>query len=240
MYNIFKNVVLLFVLSGLVAACNDQTEAPSIKQQPINEPQQQENPEGDKPEGDKPEEKKHIRGYGIEADDMVYGNPEAPIIFVMYWSPTCPHCVSFHKRTFPELQKRYIDTGKIVYVTREFIANKQDLDAASLARCLGDVDNYTKFVNVILAQQENWAFSKNYREILTNIGGLGGISPEKYASCLKDKSIATTLIENTQLLTKEPKFIGTPSFFINGKQYTGIYTLEDLSKAIDAELPDGS
>ena len=234
MYNIFKNVVLLLIISGLVSACNEQTESSSTVQQQINEPSK-------KPDDSKDDaEIKHVRGYGIEPDDMVYGNPEAPVIFVMYYSPTCPHCVSFHKRTFPELQKRYIDTGKIAYVTREFIGNKQDLDATILAHCLGDVENYTKFVNVILEQQENWAFSKNYREILTNIGGLGGISPEKYAACLKDKSIGATLIENTQLLTKEPKFIGTPSFFINGKQYSGIYTLEDLSKAIDAELPDGS
>jgi len=237
MYSIFKNVILVLAISGLFSACSDQTEqklvkteeqAPNIEKKPQSTTQEEKT------------ENSNMRGYGIEADDMVYGNLEAPVVFVVYYAPTCPHCVGFHKRILPELQKKYIDTGKIAYISREFIGNKQDLDATILARCSGSVDGYTKFVHVILEQQENWAYNKNYREILTNIAGLGGISPEKYADCLKDKSIGKTLMENTKLLAKEPNFVGTPSFFINGKQSTGIYTLEDLSKAIDAELPDGS
>lgn len=43
-------------------------------------------------------------------------------------------------------------------------------------------------------------------------------------------------MENTKLVTNLPTFIGTPSFFINGKQFNEKYTFEELSKAIDKEL----
>ena len=181
-----------------------------------------------------------MRSYAIEPDGIVFGTPEASVTLVEYFSPTCPHCVSYHKRTFPEIEKKYVNTGKIAYVMREFIGNKQDLDATILARCAGDIDSYTKFIHVILEQQDNWVFNKNYREVLTNIAGLGGISPEKYATCLNDEFMIEILIENTKLVAKEPRFIGTPSFFINGKQFIKPYTIEELSKAIDAALSDGS
>jgi protein-disulfide isomerase len=229
MRNIFKNLFLILIIGGSITACGDQSETKTIEKKPESITSETAT-----------EETKHVRGFGIEADDIVYGNPEASVIFVVYYSTTCPHCVGYHKRILPELKAKYIDTGKIAYVSREFIGNKQDFDATSLARCEGSVDSYTKFTHVILEQQESWAYNKNYREILTNLAGLGGISPDKYAACLKNKSIGETLMANTKLLTSQPGFVGTPSFFINGKQYTGIYTLEDLSTAIDAALADGS
>jgi protein-disulfide isomerase len=182
------------------------------------------------------QEPKHIRSYDIEPDDMVLGDRNSKNIIVEYFSPTCPHCVTYNKRIFPEVKAKYIDTGKIAYVIREFIGNKQDLDATILARCEGSLESYLNFKKVILEQQDNWAFGKNYREILTNIGTLGGINPEKYAACLNDEAKIQILIENTKLIAREPRFVGTPSFFINGKQFTEPYSFEELSKAIDAVI----
>lgn len=250
MINMFKKTLILVLLSLGLMACGDKTETESLAQEQINEYSKKlEDCKEDAAKeseikketigAEKEEAAKHVRGYTIEPDDIVFGNQEASVVLVEYFSPTCPHCVSYHKRTYPEIQKKYIDTGKIAYVMREFIGNKQDLDATILARCVGDIDNYIKFMHVILEQQDNWAFSKNYREVLTNIAGLGGVSPEKYAACLNDEFMLAILMENTKLVAKEPRFIGTPSFFINGKQFINPYTLEELSKAIDVAL-DGS
>ena len=95
---------------------------------------------------------------------------------------------------------------------------------------------YIKFTNVILNQQDNWAFSKNYREILTNIGSLGGVTPENFSKCLNNQDILKTIMENTKLAASLPHFLGTPSFFINGKRFSERYTFEELSKALDKEL----
>lgn len=182
-----------------------------------------------------PEESK-TRGMSVEPDDVTMGDPKAPVVFLEYFSPTCPSCAYFHKNTFPKIKEKYVDTGKILYVKREFIANKQDLDATILARCGGSLDSYEKFLNVILSQQSNWAFNKNYREILTNIGSLGGIAPEKYAACLNDENMIAVLVENTKFIVKQPYFVGTPSFFIDEKQFTDPYTFEAISESIDKAL----
>ena len=64
---------------------------------------------------EKVEVAKHVRGYAIEPDDIVFGNKEASVKLVEYFSPTCPHCVSYHKRTFPEIEKKYINRRKYLY-----------------------------------------------------------------------------------------------------------------------------
>ncbi|MCF8495005.1 MAG: DsbA family protein [Rickettsiaceae bacterium] len=246
----FRNFFPLLLSLFLLISCNQAEEAETPAQDQIKNYNKEledckDNAEKKaKEEKEKKKEKedtgkvaeqkvKHVRGYDIEPDDMVLGNRNSKIVVVEYFSPTCPHCVTYHKRILPELKAKYIDTGKVAYVMREFIGNKQDLDATVLARCAGNLESYLNFIKVILEQQDNWAFGKNYREILTNIGTLGGVGPEKYANCLNDEAKIEILIENTRLISREPKFVGTPSFFINGKQFTKPYTFEELSQAIE-------
>lgn len=232
MLKIFVLLLSFICLSGCSEDPKTTPSAPS-QQESINTDNNQST------ESFASEQKKLIlpaRDFTVQPDDMFLGNKNAKIVLVEYFSPTCPHCVSYHKRTFPELKAKYIDTNQIAYVSREFIANKQDLDATILARCKGDLDSYLKFIEAILKSQDNWAFDKKYREILTNIGSLGGVSPEEYANCLNNDSIIHTLIENTKLVAVDPKFIGTPSFFINGRMFAQPYTFEELSKALETEL----
>lgn len=183
----------------------------------------------------KEEREKQIFGRTMAAndDDIILGSAEAKVTIIEYFSPTCPHCAYYHKKTFPELKKRYIDTGKITYIMREFVASKQDLDAAILARCKNDQVTYLKFINVILASQGSWAYSKNYREILTNIGIMGGVPAEEYATCLNDEKKLNMLFNNSKLASKQPKVVGTPAFFINGKYFSPPYSIKKIAEIID-------
>ncbi|WP_163274977.1 thioredoxin domain-containing protein, partial [Enterobacter hormaechei] len=67
---------------------------------------------------------------------------------VEYASLTCGHCAHFHTTILPGLKEKYIDTGKVKLVFREFPLNQLDLAAYIFARCtlgsqgraLGDQD----------------------------------------------------------------------------------------------------
>ncbi|ASX27606.1 protein-disulfide reductase [Rickettsia sp. MEAM1 (Bemisia tabaci)] len=185
----------------------------------------------------KPEVKTFKVTFKIDENDMVLGNKDSKIVVVEYFSPTCPHCAYYHSTIFPELKQKYIDTNKIAYVTREFIATKQDLDASILARCKGDLNSFMLFHDIMLKQQDKWSVSNKYRELLTDIGQLGGVTPEEYKKCLSDDKITETLIANTNFITKAPKFIGTPSFFVNGVQ-TENYSINSISAAIDKAIEE--
>ncbi|WP_341764411.1 DsbA family protein [Candidatus Tisiphia endosymbiont of Beris chalybata] len=174
--------------------------------------------------------------FKVNNSDIVLGNADAKVVFIEYYSPTCPHCAYYNKTILPQLKKKYTDTNKIAYVIREFIGSKEDLDAAILQRCTNNINNFLKFQAVLLEQQDKWAGNKRYRELLTNIGKIGGIPESTYATCLKDDKIVKMLIANTNLANTAPGFIGTPAFFINGEQVSGGYGLENLSKQLDAAL----
>ncbi|WP_347939199.1 DsbA family protein [Rickettsia oklahomensis] len=208
----------------LIVPANDSNQTNEL---PTPDSQEQKNPET-----------KPIKvTFKVDDYDMVLGNKKSNVIVVEYFSPTCPHCAYYHQNIFPELKKKYIDTNKIAYVVREFIGTKQDLDAAILARCKGDISSFIQFHNIILKQQDKWAYSNKYRELLTDIGQLGGISPEEYQQCLNSEKITEILIANTNLVAKVPKFIGTPSLFVNGVQ-TKNYSIDNISATVDKALDE--
>ena len=67
--------------------------------------------------------------------DRALGKDDAPVTIVEYASMTCPHCAHFHETTYPELKKRYIDTGKVRFIFREFPLDPLAAGASMLARC---------------------------------------------------------------------------------------------------------
>jgi protein-disulfide isomerase len=172
----------------------------------------------------------------ISNDDVVIGDREAAVTIIEYFSPTCTHCNVFHQEVFPELKAKYIDTGKIAYVMREFVGNKQDLDASILARCSVDNEGYLKLMEVILSTQEEWAFNKNYRQKIVYIGAQGGITEEQYKKCLADDSWTEVFIKNAKLAANTPNFIGTPSFFINGELISVTLSKEQFFNKIEQKL----
>lgn len=171
-------------------------------------------------------------------DDIVEGDPNSKVIVIEYYAPTCPHCSTFHKTVYPKLKEKYIDTNKIAFIQREFVGNKQDFMAATLGRCVAK-DKRKAMIGVLLSQQENWAYNRNFAQILTNIGQMAGLSPEKFNACMENEDIGTALMSNSKLISRTPGFIGTPVFVINDKVHKGNFTLDTLSKVIDNQIAKG-
>ena len=80
----------------------------------------------------------------IRADDVVRGEPNAPVTLLEYSDFTCGFCVKFFHETFPRLLTRYIDTGKVRFVYRDFPRSPSGpaLRSAVAARCAGEQQAY--------------------------------------------------------------------------------------------------
>ena len=70
--------------------------------------------------------------------DMTLGRKNAPVTVIEYASMTCPHCARFHLGPFKKLKSKYIDTGKVRFIFREFPFDPLALQASMLARCTGE------------------------------------------------------------------------------------------------------
>ena len=91
--------------------------------------------------------------------DVVLGSEKAPVTVIEYASMTCPHCAHFSTATFPELQKRYIDTGKVRFIFREFPFDALAAAGFMLARCAGK-DKFMAVVETLFAKQSEWMVQK--------------------------------------------------------------------------------
>jgi len=66
--------------------------------------------------------------------DRTVGSPKAPRTAVEFFSLTCPHCAHFGLETFPELDAKWIQSGKLRWVFYDFPTDKLALTAAMVAR----------------------------------------------------------------------------------------------------------
>ena len=165
---------------------------------------------------------------------MVLGKADAPVTIVEYASMTCPHCAHFHETTLPDLQKKYIDTGKARLILREFPFDPRAEAGFMLARCSGD--KYYPMVDVLFRQQESWAGVDNARAALLQISKLAGFSQESFEKCLTDQKLLTDVRAVRARGEADFGVDSTPTFFINGARYAGALTLDQMSAIIDPLL----
>ena len=166
--------------------------------------------------------------------DKVLGNDDAPVTIVEYASMTCPHCAHFHATTLPELKTKYIDTGKVRLIFREFPFDPRAEAGFMLARCSDD--NYFPMIDVLFKQQQNWASVENAKDALLQISKLAGFSQESFEACLTDQKLLDDVRAVQKRGAEEFKVDSTPTFFINGNTYKGALTIAELSAIIDGML----
>jgi protein-disulfide isomerase len=166
--------------------------------------------------------------------EMSLGNADAPVTIVEYASMTCSHCAHFHETTMPELKTKYIDTGKVRLILREFPLDPRADAGFMLARCSGD--KYFPMVDVLFKQQRAWAGAENARDALLQISKLAGFTQESFEACLTDQKLLEEIRAVRTRGADEFNVDSTPTFFINGKQYKGAMSIEEMSAVIDSML----
>jgi protein-disulfide isomerase len=166
--------------------------------------------------------------------DMVLGAADAPVTIIEYASLTCPHCRHFEVTTFPELKKRYIDTGKVRYIFREFVLNDLDALAILLARCT-DKDKYFPFVETLYETQEQWVV-RNAIPALMGIAKQVGFTEESFNKCAANQPLLDSVKAQRDRAADKFGVSSTPTFFINGKIYSGSMSIEDMEKLIQPYL----
>ncbi len=172
--------------------------------------------------------------------DLALGDPKAPVTMIEYASMTCPHCAHFQETTFPELKKRYIDTGKLRYILRDFPLDSLAGAAFVLAHCAakGDKDKYYSMVDTLFAQQRTWAVEKPVPPLMA-IAKQAGLTEQSFNACLTNQKAWDDMESVRQRAIKEFKVESTPTFFINGTQVTGAVSIEEFAKVIDPYLKGG-
>jgi len=169
--------------------------------------------------------------------DVVEGDANAPVTIVEYASMTCSHCAAFATKVYPTLKSKYIDTGKAKLILREFPLDPLATAGFMLARCAGD--KREAMIELLFAQQKNWAFIDKPLDGLANIVKQTGMSQESFEKCLKDQALYDKVNMVRDRGAEKFGVSATPTFFINGKRVSSEMTVEQLDKEITPLLPKG-
>jgi protein-disulfide isomerase len=166
--------------------------------------------------------------------DKILGEEDAPVTIVEYASMTCGHCANFHKRTWPDLKKDYIETGKVRFIFREFPLNNEAYAMSMLARC-APADKYFEIVDIMFEQLRSGALSGEFLPALTNLSKQIGYTQESFNECLTNQGLLDALVAEAD---RAGTFgvSSTPTFFINGEKHSGALSIEDIGKIIEENL----
>lgn len=180
------------------------------------------------------------KGAKVTADDMTLGNPNAKVTVVEYASVACPHCAKWNDEVFPAFKAKYIDTGKVHYVSREALTGEPRLAnaGAMLARCAGK-DKYFQVTEALYNAQASIFQTGDIRGELLTIAQAAGMNEEQFNSCLSDENAAKSA-ERIDKLMKADKIQGTPTFIVNGKKIGGEEGGEATLAQLDAAIAEAS
>ncbi|MBP0440505.1 DsbA family protein [Tianweitania sediminis] len=160
-----------------------------------------------------------------------FGPDDAPVTIIEYASLTCPHCRTFHVNVWPDLKKKYVDTGQVRFIMREFPFDPRSSAGFMLARCVSD-DKWYPTIDLLYRTQDNWARVPDGTAALKSTMGMTGMSTADFEKCLQDQA----LLEKVTAVAEGGRSFGvdsTPTFFINGQMQKGALSIERFSEIID-------
>jgi len=172
----------------------------------------------------------------VSLPDMSLGSPNAPVTIIEYSSMTCSHCAIFEQNTFPMIKSRYIDTGQVRFVFREFPIDNNAIGASMMARCIGNDDpaRYFGAVDSLFRQEDQLV--NNAMNTLKWIGSQSGLSDTEINNCLNDQDLYQKLDADRKIAADLVKIDQAPTFFINGRKYLGNMPADQMDGIIRSAL----
>src|SRR5229473_1292175 len=171
----------------------------------------------------------------VSLPDIAIGSAKAPVTITEYASMSCPHCAAFGENVFPMLRTRYIDTGKVRFVFREFPLDITAAASSMLARCIGkdDPEKYLAVVETLFKQLDR--LMAQTKDTLKFVGKLNGMSEQEVEACERDQALLDKLAADQRFAFETLKVVSTPTFFVNGQRHAGAMSFEELEAIINRQ-----
>ncbi len=164
--------------------------------------------------------------------DMVFGQANAPVTMIEYYSLNCPHCAEFHKQVFPALKAKYIDSGQMRFVFRDFPLNWAAVEAAVLSQCAGP-ERYLAAQSALFASFRQWSAAEPSLLAIAEIVETVGVTRAELRQCVAEGALEKQVLESFEFAKDELGVDATPTFFINGEKHVGGISLERLTEILE-------
>jgi len=145
-----------------------------------------------------------------QVEHRMRGQANAPVTLIEYSDFTCGYCVKFFRETWPRILARYVDTGKVKFLYRDYPRADQGpgLDGAVAARCAGVQGKYWPMHDRLFAEG-----GRLDQTVILRHAAAIGLTQATFERCLKEKSHVAAIFGDREEANRWG-FHGTPGFIL--------------------------
>jgi protein-disulfide isomerase len=160
-------------------------QEPPQAEQP-KQPEKPELPFWAKPEGLAPDPKHP--GFTV-AGDAYKGDPKAKLVVVEFGDFQCPACQRHTLTTQPVLDKKFVETGQVLWVVKHFPLRSHPHApvAAAAAECAGDQGKFWAMHHLLFERIEQWSTGDDPDAALVRLAADLGLDGAKFTACLTSR-----------------------------------------------------
>jgi protein-disulfide isomerase len=180
---------------------------------------------------------------GIPQDGLTLGNPRAPVLLVEFADLQCPYCREFAARSWPDIVKRYIRTGKVRMELRlvnilgeDSVKANRAVMAAGLQNRMWDAS--MRFYDVQGEEGSGYVTDAFLRGVLGGVRGLDTARAmrERTSPQVADQLAAVHTLQSRYDVHSTPTLMIGSDFNDLQPVADGVISADKLAQAINAHL----
>lgn len=176
------------------------------------------------------EANRHLRG--IPQQELVLGDPQAPVELVEYGDLQCPVCKGFSEEVLPPIIDNQVKKGEVKLVFRNFtIIGEESVDAGAAAIAAGQQGRGWSFIELFYRNQgrENGGYViDDFLEAVAKAAGVKDLA--QWNEDRKSQSVLGQ-VESTSEEAQNLGLTGTPTFAIKGPKTDGLEVIGTPSRS---------
>lgn len=172
-------------------------------------------------------------------DDPFLGQTNAPVTIIEFSDFQCPYCRALWRDALPQIKSKYIDTGKVKFVYRDFPLDIHPMAQATAeaGACANEQGKFWQFHDKVFEEQDKQGQGTiRYGEAdLKTWAKEVGLNAVKFNGCL-DSGKYKQEVEKDLQDGIAAGVTGTPGSFINGRQLKGALPFKSFEQIIEEAL----
>lgn len=169
-----------------------------------------------------------------EGMDPVKGASNAKVTIVEYSDFECPACGAMYP-VLDEIVKRYPDDVRVIYKNFPLSGHKWSYTAALASECAFDSGKFWEFHDILFDRQKGWSKARDAREDFLRYAKKLDIPTDEFNTCIDSKPIKQR-VNDDRSSGRKLNINSTPTFFINGKRYVGVWSVSEFERIIKKSM----
>lgn len=165
------------------------------------------------------------------ADAPSRGPVDARVTVVEFTDYQCPFCNRV-EGTLAQLQQRYPDDVRVVVQHLPLAFHQQAFNAAVAAECAAEQDKFWEAHELLFARSRELSERATPASFVRDIAG---IDAARFDHCIASEKARLRVVED-QRLAERFGTRATPTFFVNGRYFSGAQPIDRFVEVVEREL----